>query len=190
MQETGIIDQILVLFQDPLILIATLWVVGIIIAVAIFRRPKGPKDPTQPKKPKKTKVKVKGHLVKQMQKMSSEAEKGKDLTVPPVRSRQEIITQMFESKTGAIGLTASTASGYVPVSYTPLARFLKERNVPEDTVSAIIAGIMEEENEEDVMAIIEAAADSPGVGLIGVELDKAKELAVEEWRNVKASPEM
>lgn len=193
MQETNILDTILGLFQDPLILIAVLWIIGIVIAVVVMRRPKGPKtpkDPTEPEKPKKSKIKAKGHLMKPIQKMVSAAERDKKLTVPPVRSRQEIITQMFESKTSEIGLVASTSSGYVPVSYTPLARFLKERNVPEDTVSAIIAGIMEEENEEAVEAIIEATAESPEVDLIGDELDKAKELAVEEWRNVRKTPEV
>lgn len=190
MQVTEILDFVLDLFQDPLILIATLWIIGIVIAVVLRRRPKGTKDPTKPKELKTPKIKVKGHLMKQMQKMTSEAEKDKELTVPPVRSRQEIITQMFEAKTRAIGLEASTASGYVPMSHTPLARFLKERNVPEDIISAIIAGLMEEENEDDVKAIIEAAADSPEVNLIGDELRKAKELAVEEWRNVKASSDV
>ena len=189
MQENGIINQILGLFEDPLILIASLWIIGIIIAVAIFRKSKGSMEPARPTKLKTSKVKVKGHLIKQMQKMSSEAERNKDLTVPLVRTRQEIVSEMFESKTRAIGLVASTSSGHIPISYTPLARFLKERNVATDTVSAIIAGLMEEENEEDVKAIIEAAADSPGVNLIGAELDKAKMLAVEEWRNVKEPSE-
>ncbi|MGY5858976.1 MAG: hypothetical protein RTU63_06380 [Candidatus Thorarchaeota archaeon] len=187
--QTDIFNQILTLFQDPLILIASLWVIGIIIAVAIFRRPKGPKDPPKPKKQKKqkkqkaSKEKAKGHLMKQMRKMSSEAEKGKKLSVPPVSSRQEIITDIFESKLAAIGLQASASSDYVPVSHTPLARFLKDLKVPEDTVSAIIAGIMEEETEDDVKIIIEAA--SPELGLVGDELENAKDLAVEEWRNVK-----
>jgi hypothetical protein len=193
MQSSEIVEQILELFMDPLILIATIWVSGTLIFVAIFRKSKGQK-PGKPKKPKKEKkkgkVKVKGHLMKPMKKMASEAEKGKKLSVPPVRTRQEIITEMFESKTSAIGLEASTSSGYVPVSYTPLARFLKERNVEEDMVSAIIAGIMEEESEEDVMSIIEAAADSPEINLIGDELEKAKTLAVEEWRNVKKPSEI
>ncbi len=190
MQINDILDFIL---GDPLILIAIFWIVGIVIAVVLLKRSKGskkPKDLKEPKKPKKSKIKAKGHLMKQIQKMEGQAEKDKELTVPPVRSRQEIITQLFESKTNAIGLEASTAGGFVPVSYTPLARFLKDRNVAEDTVSAIIAGIMEEETAESVMAIIEAAADSPGVNLIGDELDKAKELAVEEWRNVKAPREV
>jgi len=185
MQITDILDFIL---GDPLILIAIFWIVGIVIAIVLLRRSKGSKkskDLIEPKKPKRTKIKAKGHLMKQIQKMESQAEKGKELTVPPVRSRQEIITQIFESKTNAIGLEASTAGGFVPVSYTPLARFLKDCNVAEDTVSAIIVGIMEEENEESVKAIIEAAADSPEVNLVGDDLDKAKELAVEEWRNVK-----
>jgi len=190
MQINDILDFIL---NDPLILIAIFWIVGIVIAVVLLKRSKGskkPKDLTEPPKPKRSKIKVKGHLMKQIQKMEGQAEKDKELTVPHVRSRQEIITGMFESKTSAIGLEASTAGGYVPVSYTPLARFLKDRNVAEDTVSAIIAGIMEEENEEDVRTIIEVAADSPEVDLTGDELDKAKELAVEEWRNVKAPSEV
>ena len=170
-------------------MIATLWIIGVVIAVGLRKKPKGSKDIPEPKKQKKSKAKVKGHLIKQMQKMEGEASKDKKLTVPPVRSRQEVITDMFESKTRAIGLEASTASGNVPISYTPLARYLKERNVSEDTVSAIIDGIMEEESEDDVKAIIEATADSPGVNLIGAELEKAKELAVEEWSNVRATPE-
>ncbi|MHA1138328.1 MAG: hypothetical protein ACTSSE_17750 [Candidatus Thorarchaeota archaeon] len=185
MQEPNILNQIMNIFMDPFILIATLWVVGIIIAVAIFRKSKVSKAPDKikPRKQKKSKVKVKGHLMKPMQKMSSEAEKGKKLSVPPVRSRQEIITEMFESKTRAIGLKASTSSGHVPISHTPLARFLKDHNVEVDIVSAIIDGIMEEDSEENVRGIIEAS--SPELGLIGDELEKAKELAVQEWRNVK-----
>jgi len=190
MQTTDIFALIL---EDPLILIAIFWIVGIVIAVILLKRSKGStksKALKEPKKPKRSKIKVKGHLMKQIQKMEGQAEKDKELTVPPVRSRQEIITEIFESKTNAIGLEASTAGGFVPVSYTPLARFLKDRNVAENTVSAIIVGIMEEENAESVKAIIEAAADSPEVDLIGDELEKAKELAVQEWRNVKAPSEV
>lgn len=185
----NIVDQILTLFMDPFILIVTLWIIGVIIAVAIFRRSKGPKAPgkVKPTKRKKSKVKVKGHLMKPIKKMVSEAEKGKKLSVPEVQSRHDIITDMFESKLAAIGLEAAAASDYVPVSHTPLARFLKDLNVPETTVSAIIAGIMEEDSEDDVKVIIEAA--SPELGLTGDELDNAKELAVEEWRNVKKIPE-
>ena len=190
MQITDILDTVL---GNPLILIAIFWIVGIVIAVVLLKRSKGskkPKDLKEPKTPKRSKIKVKGHLMKQIQKMEGQAEKDKELTVPPVRSRQEIITEMFESKTNAIGLEASKEGGFVPVSYTPLARFLKDHNVAEDTVSAIIDGLMEEENAESVKAIIEAAADSPEINLIGDELDKAKELAVQEWRNVKAPREV
>ncbi len=186
-------DNLEFLLSDPVTLIAIFWIVGIVIAVVLLKRSKGskkPKDLPKPKKPKRSKIKVKGHLMKQIQKMEGQAEKNKKLTVPPVHSRQEIITQIFESKTNAIGLEASAAGGYVPVSYTPLARFLKDHNVAEDTVSAIIVGIMEEESEEDVRTILEVAADSPEIDLTGDELEKAKELAVEEWRNVKASTDV
>ncbi|MFW9844058.1 MAG: hypothetical protein ACFFEV_05760 [Candidatus Thorarchaeota archaeon] len=151
--------------------------------MGLRKKSKGPKEPKKNEPKKKKRGKVKGHLIKPMQKMESEAEKGKKLSVPPVRSRQEIITEMFESRLNAIGLEASASSGYVPVSKTRLARFLKEKNVPEDTVSAIIAGIMEEESEGGVRGIIEAA--SPELDLVGGELENAKDIAVEEWKNVK-----
>jgi len=128
-------------------------------------------------------------VLKQIHRMSSEVEKGKDITEPAVRSRQEIITAKFISQMQSIGLEPSTDSGYIPVSYTPLARFLKERGVQDDTVSAILAGLMEEDNEEDVQAIIDAAADTPGVDLMGAELEKAKQLAIDEWNNVRRSRE-
>jgi len=175
------------LFIDPLILIGTLWVIGIVIAVAIFKKSKEVKAPgkTKPSKQKRDSVKVKGYLMKPMRKMASEAEKGKKLSVPQVRSRDEIITEMFESKLEEIGIKPSTSSGHVPVSYTPLAIYLKEREVTDDIVGALLEGIMEEDSEEDVKGIL--IASSPELGLVGSELEKAINLAVEEWRNVKKS---
>jgi hypothetical protein len=170
---------------DPLVLIVIAWIIAIVVAGIWVRRPK---DKVPKTASSKTKVaKVKGPLMKQIGKMLSETDKGKALSVPPVRTRQEIVTQLFESKMNAINLTPSKDSGYVPVSYTPLARFLKERGVPDDTISAILAGLMEEENEAEVRDIIDAAADSPDVNLVGNELNKAKELAIEEWKNLRES---
>jgi hypothetical protein len=87
----------------------------------------------------------------------------------------------------SVGLKPSSDSGYIPVSYTPLARFLKDRGVQDDTIGAILAGLMEEETAESVRGIIDAAADTPGVDLIGEELEKAKLLGVEEWKNLRRS---
>jgi hypothetical protein len=167
--------QIIELLTDPLVLIVIAWIIAIGVALVWVRRPR-------------TKIaKVKGPLMKQIGKMIGETEKSTQLSVPTVRSRQDIVTQMFESKMHAIDLEPSTDSGYVPVSHTPLARFLKERGVSDDTIGAILAGLMEEEHEAEVRSIIEAAADSPDVNLIGNELDKAKELAVEEWKSLRES---
>jgi hypothetical protein len=153
-----------------LVVIVLIWIIAVVIGAMYLRRPR-------------TKIaKVKGPFMNQIGKMISQAEKGKDLSVPTVRSRQDIITQIFESRMHAIGLEPSTDSGYVPVSHTPLARFLKQRGVSDDTVGAILAGLMEEEHEAEVRAIIEATAESPDINLVGDELDKAKELAVEEWK--------
>ena len=184
LQDSGFLDQITALFMDPLILIGTLWIIGIVIAVAIFRKSKKAKVSTKTKtEKKKDSVKVKGYLMKPMRKMASEAEKGKKLSVPQVRSRDEIITAMFVTKLTDIGIKPSSSSGHVPVSYTPFALFLKDRGVQDDIVGALLEGIMEEDSEEAVSEIIDAA--SPELDLTGSELEKAKGIAVEEWRNVK-----
>jgi hypothetical protein len=167
--------EIIEFLSDPLVLIVIAWIVAVIIGVAWVRRPR-------------TKIaKVKGPLMKQIGKMIHETEKTNVLSVPNVRSRQEIITQMFESKMHAIDLEPSTDSGYVPVSHTPLARFLKERGVLDDTIGAILDGIMEAENETEVRGMIDASAASPDVNLTGNELEKTKDLAVQEWKNFKES---
>jgi len=124
-------------------------------------------------------------VVKQMRRMLADVDKEKELIEPAVQSRQDIITKRFESQMNAIGLEPSTDSGYVPVSYTPLARYLIERGVSDDTVGAILDGLMEEASEESVREIIDAAADTPDVDLTGEELEKAKQLAVDEWNNIR-----
>jgi hypothetical protein len=167
--------SIIDLLTHPLVVIVFIWIIAGVIGAMYLRR-------------SRTKIaKVKGPLMKQIGKMIGETEKAKGLSVPAVRSRQEIITQMFESQMHAIDLEPSTDSGYIPVSHTPLARFLKQRGVPDDTIGAILAGLMEEEHEAEVRAIIEAAADSPDINLVGDELDKAKDLAVEEWKYLHES---
>lgn len=182
--------QIIELLTDPLTVIIIIWLVAGIIGGIWARKPKDKAAPPKKGKTKAEKVKpakFKGPMMKQLQKMIGETEKGKSLSVPSVRTRQEIITQIFESKMNEINLTPSTDSGYVPVSSTPLARFLKDRGVADDTIDAIIAGLMEEEHEAEVRDIIDATADSPEVNLIGNELDEAKELAVDEWRKLRES---
>jgi len=173
------------LITDPLVLIIIAWFIAVIFTGIWVRRPK---DKAAKTKVTKTKVtKHKGPLMKQIGKMISDTEKGKELSVPPVRTRQEIITEIFESKMNAIDLTPSKDSGHVPVSYTPLARFLKERGVVEDTINALLSGLMEVESEDEVRDIIDALSESPEVNLVGNELGKAIELALEEWKNLRES---
>jgi hypothetical protein len=124
-------------------------------------------------------------LVKQMGRMIIDIEKESEISPPKVKTRQELITKVFDSQLNAIGIEPSTDSGYVPVSYTPLARFLIDRGVSDDTVGAILDGLMEEASEESVREIIDAAADTPDVDLTGEELEKAKQLAVDEWNNLR-----
>ncbi len=173
MQFTEILDLILEWVLSPIFLFA---VVMIIVVVAVRRVSRSKSQSGVP-------------IGKQLRRMVSEIDKEKDITEPIVRSRQDIITKKFNSQMHALGLEPSTDSGYIPTAYTPLARFLKERGVHEDTVSAILAGLMEEENESEVRSIIDAAADSPGVDLTGEELVKAQDLAVSEWTNLRRSRE-
>jgi hypothetical protein len=173
MQATEIIDLLIEFLLSPIFLFMLLMIV-IVGAARYATRPKSASGVP---------------VLKQIHRMTSEIDKGKNLSQPVVRSRQDIITEKFNSQMKDIGLEPATDSGYIPASYTPLARFLKERGLNDDTISAILAGLMEEQNETDVQAIIDAAADTPGVDLIGPELEKAKQLAVDEWNNVRRSRE-
>lgn len=127
----------------------------------------------------------KSGVIKGMEKMLSATEKGRIPNPPAVEDRQKIITQLFESKMQMIGLTPSKDSGHIPVSYSPLAVFLRDKGVPEDIVAAIITGLREEESEDDVRNIIEAATDTPEVAIQGNDLEKAMNLAIEEWKREK-----
>ena len=171
MQFTEIFDLLLEIIRSPLFLFAIVMIVCV-GAARYYTRSK-----TTSGMP----------IVKQMRHMILDVDKERELTEPTVKSRQEVITKMFDSQMNAVGLKPATDSGYIPVSYTPLARFLIERGVHDDTVGAILDGLMEEQSEVHVREIIDAAADTPGVDLTGEELEKAKQLAVDEWNNVRGS---
>ncbi|MFW9767823.1 MAG: hypothetical protein ACFFF9_15480 [Candidatus Thorarchaeota archaeon] len=169
MQPTDIINLLTDFLLSPIFLFA----IAMVIVLVAAKRRSG------------TKTAAGMPVVRQMRRMLMEVDKEKEIMEPSVQTREEIITKKFEVQMNAIGLEPSTDSGYVPVSYTPLARFLKERGVSDDTVGAILDGLMEESTEESVREIIDAAADTPDVDLTGVELEKAKQLAVDEWNNLR-----
>jgi hypothetical protein len=171
MQGTDILNLLLEIIRSPIFIFAIAMIVCVGAARYATRSKTGSGMP----------------VVKQMRRMILDVDKERDIIEPSVKSRQEIITKMFDSQMNAVGLRPSADSGYVPVSYTPLARFLIERGVQDDTVSAILAGLMEVESEVHVREIVDAAADTPGVDLTGAELEKAKQLAVDEWNNVRGS---
>ncbi|UCH03691.1 MAG: hypothetical protein JSW05_08830 [Candidatus Thorarchaeota archaeon] len=167
-----LLEDILNLFYEPFIQYVILVVILAAVAGVAARRGRGPK---------------RSGAAKRMERMIGDIDKGRDVRAPDVKSRQSIITGMFESKMRAVGLEPTTESGYIPVSYTPLARFLSERGINDDIVSAITSGLKEEESEEDVRSIIEAAAGTPDVDLTPTEIEKAQELAVEEWTRLKGA---
>lgn len=120
--------------------------------------------------------------IRQIDKLQSAIEKGKDPPTLQVSTRQDIITEIFERKMNAVGMAPSDDSGYIPTSQTPLANYLKKYNISDDIIDAIQTGLDEEESEEAVRGIIRAAADTPDVNLDGIFLEKAEEIAVEEWK--------
>jgi hypothetical protein len=164
--------DILNLLTDTMFLLLIILLVCVILCARMAIRPSGPKDVP---------------VVKRMRRMISQIDKERPVEPPSVRSRQDVITSIFESKMASLGLEPSRDSGYVPVSYTPLARFLKERGVSDDIAGAILEGLMEEATEADVRGIIDVAAETPEFSLGPKDLEKARELAVEEWKNLKKS---
>lgn len=174
MQLEGFLDIIISLLCDQTIQLALLVVLAAIILAVAARRRDGGKQ---------------SQVMKTMTKMLADVEKGRSITLTGVPTRQSTITSLFEKKMDAIGMKPSTESEYIPVSYTPLARFLTERKVPDHIVSAILAGLKEEDSEEEVRKIIEAAATTSHVDLSPKEIQKAQELAVEEWNRVKRAVE-
>ena len=85
----------------------------------------------------------------------------KELPTSHVRTRQEIITDIFESKMKIIGLKPYKGDGYIALSNTPLARYLRKSGVSADFVEGII-NELQNESEENRMEIIEAALESVG----------------------------
>ncbi|MHA1955498.1 MAG: hypothetical protein ACW968_01105 [Candidatus Thorarchaeota archaeon] len=166
-----LVDQ---LMQPPLLYVVPILLVIIIVGIAIRRSKRSSKAP----------------ILKQIGKMLSTVEKGKVPDEPAVSSRQEIVTNLFESKMQAVGVDPSKDSGYIPTSQTPLAQYLRKYEIPDDIIDAILAGLQEEKSEEDVRSIIDAAADTPDITLDGIFLDKAKDLAVEEWKRSRGKSDL
>jgi hypothetical protein len=155
------------------LLVLALFIV-IFVGAALLGRPKGPQ---------------KTPIMKQIQKMKSAVDKGRPPQDGTTRSRQTIITSLFEEKMESVGLEPSTDSGHIPISQTPLASFLSEHGVNEDTVGAILGELKQIESEAEIVDIIDAVAETPGVVLQGEDVVIAKRLAVDEWTGSQKKPE-
>ncbi|RDE17303.1 MAG: hypothetical protein C4K49_03235 [Candidatus Thorarchaeota archaeon] len=167
------VTDILAIIQNPLVILV-LAVVIVLIAGGVRQR-------------RKPGGRAKAPLMKHVYRMMTEIDKGKPVSVPPTKSRQEVITQLFESKMKTVGLEPSHDSGYVPVVVTPFAQFLRDHGVAEDMTSAILSGVKEARSESEVQEIVRAAAESPQVGLKGADLTKAEEIATLEWKRMRTA---
>jgi hypothetical protein len=127
--------------------------------------------------------------MKQVQKVKSAVDRGRTPPEVTTRSRQTIVTSVFEDKMESVGLEPSADSGYIPVSQTPLASFLGEHGVNEDTVGAILAELKQIESESEIAEIVDAIAETPGVVLEGADAETAKQLAIEEWTRGQKKPQ-
>ncbi len=174
MTRPVVLDIFTDLFATPLLWVLML-VVTLVVVVAVGLRTRG-------------RTTVGPVLLRELRDVRSAIERGRDFEPPSVRSRQEIVTDLFASKLLTIGLLPASATGHIPVSRTPLAQILRQHGLSDDVVDAITQGIRDEATEEDVMAIVEAAAESPGSTLRGQDLERAKQLAVEEWRRTRGMP--
>ena len=172
MQIDVILNQLTELIMDPMFQLLVLFFIIIAVVIFAIRRRGGPS---------------RSPAVGKIQRMLGDVEKERAVKAPEVKSRETIVTEMFESEMKSVGLQPSTESGYIPISYTPLARFLAERGIANDIASAISAGLKEEKTEEDVRNIIDAAAATPDIDLTPEEIEKAQDLAVEEWNRVRKS---
>ena len=126
-------------------------------------------------------------IIKQMKKLLTSVQKGKKIQEPDVSTRQDMISHLFEEKMESIGIEPSKDSGHIPTSQTPLARYLRKYGIKDDIIDAISVGLIEEESESAVRDIIDAAADTPDVNLDGMFLERAQDLAVEEWNRRRRS---
>ncbi|MGY5862850.1 MAG: hypothetical protein RTU09_10815 [Candidatus Thorarchaeota archaeon] len=166
MQIEEIIQNIALLFEPPTIYFVAILIVLVVLGAAIRRRSKGPAGPP---------------IIKRMSKMMARIDKGKPIKDAPTKSRQDIITESFEEKMHAVDLQPSTSSGHVPTSRTPLAKYLLDHGVAESIIDAIVGELNELESKEAVTEIIDAASEGEGANFSSVELDMAKQLALEEW---------
>ncbi len=125
--------------------------------------------------------KSKPPIIKQMEKLRGRIEKGKSISPINVRTRHEIIVDLFETKLRALNLEPSRASDYIPSARTPLASFLLDHGVDEQTVNTIINELKELKTKADVETIIEAVSEIPGVIFRSEDIKMAKHLALDEW---------
>jgi hypothetical protein len=86
----------------------------------------------------------------------------KELVKHPVRTRQEIITDLFKSKMNSIGLEPSKDEGFM----TLFSRFLRERGVANDAIHDLLHCLKTEPvknwNDLVVVAIESAGGSSTG----------------------------
>ncbi|MGV9168729.1 MAG: hypothetical protein ACOC38_02185 [Promethearchaeia archaeon] len=151
--------------QPILIVLVTL----ILLIVVLYFARRRFLEPTEPSE------------IRKIKDMHSDIKKGKEPKAPVAKSRQEIITDIFESKMNKIGLEPSSEAGYIPVSTGDFSDYMIQHGVDIDTMRAILDDLPTLKRPE-VFDVVEAATEMQGVDFNVREVEEAKQLALNEWQ--------
>lgn len=119
--------------------------------------------------------------IQKVKHMHSAIKKGNPPDIPVTRSRQDIITELFESKMNKIGLEPASEAGFIPVSTGDFADYMIEHGVDSETMRAILDDLPTLKRQE-VFDVVEAAAEMQDADFTTREVEKAKQLALNEWK--------
>ncbi len=126
-------------------------------------------------------------VFKELERLQNSLKRGKPLERTQVPSRTEMIRAIFADKMHVVGLELGEYSHDVSVTvpYTKFTTFLKDVGVSDDMIDALLTGIGEAENEDDVCLLVEAAAETPELPIKGEQIKIVEKLAIDEWRRVR-----
>jgi hypothetical protein len=119
--------------------------------------------------------------IQKVRHMHSAIKKGNQPDIPVTRSRQDITSELFESKMNKIGLEPASEAGFIPVSTGDFADYMIEHGVDPDTMRAILDDLPTLKREE-MFDVVEAATEMRDVDFTNREVEEAKKLALNEWK--------
>jgi len=154
------------LLSSPVFIISLVLVLVVVVLYFAKKKMVGPADRS---------------AIQKVRHMHSAIKKGNQPDIPVTRSRQDIISELFESKMNKIGLEPASEAGFIPVSTGDFADYMIEHGVDPDTMRAILDDLPTLKREE-MFDVVEAATEMRDVDFTNREVEEAKELALNEWK--------